>query len=425
MKKIFLLVFVLILGFGGYILYDTYFKEKPIPKLTIEEISFNVDKYYIYGTHLNLEGSLELNKDLFLILYNGNFLYFNLIKENDKYIISNLNNDGLYLDNIPNGKYYLFVAYKYQDEDGNDKYKYYALNNNTEYPETIYYTMSNYDKKIIINSEEEYPTMILEVIENKDEDIYDIVIDPGHGGMDGGAASGGYSERDFTMDVASKIKEKLESNGVKVKLTREKNTLTKNDLLEEYGVHGRAVISSEVHAKYLFSIHMNSNPYGSVNGLEVYTAKNINYDFAKSLVDNIIKNTGLAYSANKQSKIYNSIYSRNFTNLDIKEALTNYERKGLNPYDITTNSNYYYMIRETGGIITGAYVDGRNEKLEKNAILSNPYYKSNTGTETYLLELGYITSPNDRENMLNNMDKYVDAIVDSFMNIYEIVEEEK
>ena len=70
----------------------------------------------------------------------------------------------------------------------------------------------------------------------------------------------------------------------------------------------------------------------------------------------------------------------------------------LKPYDITTNSNYYYMIRETGGIVTGAYVDNRNDK-----ILSNPYTKSNVGTEAYLLELGYLSNKNDLNNMINNI----------------------
>ena len=36
--------------------------------------------------------------------------------------------------------------------------------------------------------------MMFNIIENKDKDIYDITIDPGHGGMDGGGASGDYKE---------------------------------------------------------------------------------------------------------------------------------------------------------------------------------------------------------------------------------------
>ncbi len=423
MKKLLLILFILGICFGGYIVYDIYIKDKGIPKLEIMEERFNVNKYYIYGTHLNIEGSINLGDELELVLYNGDFKYIPLKRDEDKYFLSELVNDGLYLDDIPLGKYYLFVANSYEEQDGNKKYNYYAINNTTNYRDTIYYSMSNYDKKIVINSEEEYPTMMITVTENMDKEIYDIVIDPGHGGMDSGAYSGGYGESDFTMALASKIKNKLVSNGVKVKLTREKDTLTKNDLLEEYGTHGRAVIPYEVHAKYAFSLHMNSNKYSSTSGLEIYTAKNINYDFVRNLANNIINKTGLSSSVNRQNKMYNAVYSRNFTSYDIKDAMESYNKKNITPYDVTTESNYYYMIRETGGIVTGAYVDDRNENLEKNAILRNPYYKSNVGVETYLLELGYITNSNDRDNIRNNMNKYVEAIVDSFMKIYKIEKE--
>ena len=83
------------------------------------------------------------------------------------------------------------------------------------------------------------------------------------------------------------------------------------------------------------------------------------------------------------------------------------------PYDITTKSNYYYIIRETGGIVTGAYVDNRNEEIK-----ANPYVKSNIGSETYLLELGYISNNNDLNNLLNNMDKYAEGIVKSITPLY-------
>jgi len=93
--------------------------------------------------------------------------------------------------------------------------------------------------------------------------------------------------------------------------------------------------------------------------------------------------------------------------------MADYEKKELNPYEISTNSNYYYIIRETGGIITGAYVDGRNSE-----ILGNPYVDSNVGTETYLMELGYLSNKTDLNNMINNMDKYVEGIANSIKTLY-------
>ena len=132
------------------------------------------------------------------------------------------------------------------------------------------------------------------------------------------------------------------------------------------------------------------------------------------LVNNITTLSGIGYSTNKINKIDNSIYSRNFTQNEVNSSIRDYIDKDLLAYDITTKSNYYYMIRETGGIVTGAYVDDRNSK-----IVGNPYTKSNVGTEAYLLELGYLSNKNDLNNMITNMDKYVEGIVISIKSLYD------
>jgi len=413
MKKFLIIIGVLLITFCGFLLYDKY-SHILIPVLDIEEDRISIDKIYIYGTHLNMEGNYVFDENTDLVLYDGEFISYKINSLDNGFNLSDYVNEGIYLDDIPNGDYYLFFRTKYM-EDNEEKYKYYAINNNTEYEYTTYYTMSNYNKKITIDNEDEYPTMMMHVDKNKDKktEVYDIVIDPGHGGKDGGASKNGYKETDFTMKLATKLKSKLEGYGFSVKLTHEDGQLSKEEKLEEYGVHGRAVVPREVNAKYLFSLHLNSSTYSSVSGLELYTAKNINYDFAKSLVNNIVSLTGIGYSNNKINKISNGIYSRNFTKEDVEDSINDYIDYDLVPYDITTNANYYYMIRETGGIITGAYVDGRNDK-----ILSNPYTKSNVGTEAYLLELGYLSNKKDLNNMINNMDKFVEAMAVSIKSLY-------
>ena len=405
MKKFLIVIGILLVIFIGFIVYDTY-AYLLIPVLDIEEDRINIDKIYIYGTHLNVEGKYNFDENTDLVLYDGKFIEYKVNITNNEFNLSDYVNDGMYLDDIPDGDYYLFFRTKYI-ENNEEKYKYYSLNNNTEYKEMIYYTMSNYNKKIVINNEDKYQTMMLKVDKNKDKnvDVYDIVIDAGHGGRDVGALKNGYKETDFTMKIANKLKSKLEGYGFNVKLTYEDGQLSSEDKLEEYGIHGRAVIPREVNAKYLFSIHLNSSSYSSVSGFELYTAKNINYDFANILVSNIVNLTGIGYSNNKINKISNGIYSRNFTKDEVDNSINDYIKHDLKPYDVTINSNYYYMIRETGGIITGAYVDDRNDK-----ILNNPYTKSNIGTEAYLLELGYLSNKDDLNIIINNIDKYVDAI---------------
>ena len=416
MKKILIIVVIAVIVVGGYLGYKYFFSEKGIPVLETEEERVNITKYYIYGTHLNMEGSLNISdssfEEIYLTLYNGEFKNVKINYKDDGNLLTfNLSdevNNGVYLDDIERGDYYLFIKAIYENkEDPENKIeKYYILDNKTEYADTEYYTFSTVNNKIIINSNNDYKTMMLDIKEKKDsKEVADIVLDPGHGGMDGGAEAFGYSERDFTYPLSKLIQEKLEKEGYKVILTR--GELSQNEVMEEYNDGGRAVISSEVYSKYLFSIHFNSNSVSSVNGLEIYSPANINYDFAKSLAENITSMTGINYSTQRTYKLYNGIYNHNFSETEIENSLKGYEEKNYQPYNITTNSNYYYMIRETGGIVTGAYVDDSNP----DEVGVNPYYNSNRGTESYVLELGYITNSNDFEVIKNKQDVIADAIV--------------
>lgn len=77
-----------------------------------------VPKYYVYGNHFNIEGNIDIkdkNYDfsLCLTLYNGEDKDIEIVSilmcEQINYYISNLINDGLYLDNLDIGTYYLVI----------------------------------------------------------------------------------------------------------------------------------------------------------------------------------------------------------------------------------------------------------------------------------------------------------------------------
>ena len=412
MKKFLLILLILMILFGGYTLYDN-FKNKGIEPLEVQGELVNIDQLFIYGNHLNLHGNLIDEDNLELVLYDGEFTVFKINRVDDGFNLSDYVNEGILLDDIPRGKYYMFLRSANQDNKGNKIYKYYVLNNATKYKETKYYTFSNIRNKIIIDSDQFYKTLTLNIAKNSDEEIYDVVVDPGHGGMDSGASKNGNKESDFTMKLALSLKEKLESYGVLVKLTREEKQLSLNETLPNYGIHGRAVIPYEVNAKYLFSIHLNSSNYSTANGIEIYTADRINYDFAKNLAKNIVETANTNYSKNPVNQVFDGIYTRNFTESDIRSSLNDYKKKNMNAYDITTKSNYYYMIRETGGIVTGAYVDNRNGDVGEN-----PYYNSNVGSEAYLFELGHLTNKSDIQNIDDNIDKYTEAIANTFKDVF-------
>ena len=76
-----------------------------------------------------------------------------------------------------------------------------------------------------------------------------------------------------------------------------------------------------------------------------------------------------------------------------------------------SSSNYFYMIRETGGFMTGAYVDDSNPE----EVGVNPYYDSNVGNESYLLELGYLSNSSDLNIISNSIDDIAKAISDAII----------
>jgi N-acetylmuramoyl-L-alanine amidase len=420
LKKIIFLIAIIIIIVGGYYYYNKIYLPSLIPTIESEKNQASITKYYIYGTHLNLEGNIKkINakfKNVNLILWNTKTGKSKNYKINYSKNVNNVNfnisdeiNNGIYLDEIKRGNYELYLKFTYT-KDNKKTYKYYSLNNKTDYKTTTYYTLSKTNRQIKITKNDNSMLIKVQAKTNKEE-VYDIVLDPSCGGSDTGAYGNGVYESTVTLEMAEKIKENLEKKKIKVKLTRTKDSLSETEYFDEYNQGGRAVIPQEVHAKYLLSLQATSNNNSKTNGISLYTAVGINYDFASSLIENITKTTNQQTSTNTYQRIDYGIYSHNFTESEINENMNYYEQKGYKKYNVTTNSNYIYMIRETGGIITGAYVDDSNP----DKVGVNPYYKTNLGVESYVLTLGYLTNKDDIEAITTNKEKYAEAISNSII----------
>ena len=91
-----------------------------------------------------------------------------------------------------------------------------------------------------------------------------IVIDPGHGGVDAGAiGSGGLSEKDIVLGVATGLKDALvEKLGVTVLMTREDDTFV---TLEE-----RVAFAGRSNADIFISIHVNAARNSKASGIETF-----------------------------------------------------------------------------------------------------------------------------------------------------------
>lgn len=136
-----------------------------------------------------------------------------------------------------------------------------------------------------------------------------IITDAGHGGNDPGASSGGYKEKDWTLDIEKRLNDSLLRNGFDVSRTR------KTDVTLEPTKRGNIVKNSG--AKYCISVHVNA---GGGEGAE--TIKSI---FSKSKLADYILSELVKVGFKKRRA---------------------YTRKG------SSGKDYYYMHRYTGAVTT-------------------------------------------------------------------------
>lgn len=105
-----------------------------------------------------------------------------------------------------------------------------------------------------------------------------IILDAGHGGIDGGASTrGGICEKDLNLQITNILANLLTQCGYEVTLTR-----TDDEMLSDDGegsrkmrdLRARLDIAREQPDALFISIHMNTYPSQACRGLQVYYTKN-------------------------------------------------------------------------------------------------------------------------------------------------------
>ncbi len=120
-----------------------------------------------------------------------------------------------------------------------------------------------------------------------------IVLDPGHGGKDGGTTSiSGTPEKMISLAAAKLVGQKLENAGANVIMTRT------NDTYIPLGK--RANLSNRNHADAFISFHCNWSDDRSVNGVtDFYYQKARDNILARDIVNEVSKMTGLTNDGSK------------------------------------------------------------------------------------------------------------------------------
>ena len=127
----------------------------------------------------------------------------------------------------------------------------------------------------------------------KEDDTMKICIDAGHGGTDPGAVGqNGTKEKDVNLQIALKLQEALERNGITVVMTR------KQDVAKKLTIDERCIIANSADVDYLISIHANADSdrddrTGHGTETYAYSKTSKGYQLAQAIQKELIDANGL------------------------------------------------------------------------------------------------------------------------------------
>lgn len=140
-----------------------------------------------------------------------------------------------------------------------------------------------------------------------------ILLDPGHGGPDGGAGTGKTLEKDIALDITLKVRDLLQQQGALVVMTRD----TDKDLADDdtRGYSRRKVEDLKKRLKMIndsdndlfISIHLNAIPSSRWSGAQTFYAPHHkeNAKAAKFIQEELRNNLG---NTNRKAKPINRVY---------------------------------------------------------------------------------------------------------------------
>lgn len=144
-----------------------------------------------------------------------------------------------------------------------------------------------------------------------------IILDAGHGGMDGGANVQEIMEKEIALSVSLKVRDYLQEQGALVIMTREKdedlaqgNTKGIRQRKQE-DLRNRVKMINDSEADLFLSIHLNSFPSASSKGAQTFYTSRFeeNEQVAKFIQTEIIRNLE---NTKRDARTINHVYLMNY-----------------------------------------------------------------------------------------------------------------
>lgn len=123
-----------------------------------------------------------------------------------------------------------------------------------------------------------------------------VILDPGHGGHDRGAAIGYVYEKHLALDTARRVEEILRKEGYKVIMTRNRDVFIP--------LPDRAAIGNRYRNAIFVSIHYNYNRSGSGQGVETYHHSPSSYSLASYVQAYLVQRTRMTNRGVKDASFH-------------------------------------------------------------------------------------------------------------------------
>lgn len=181
---------------------------------------------------------------------------------------------------------------------------------------------------------------------------YVVYIDPGHGGSDPGASGNGLVEKDINLTIALGLRDKLQSMGIKVYMSRDTDKFVS---LEDIAAGANAV-----NPDIFISIHQNSFTNPEANGIETYWYNNNNsQELATYIQNRLIANTN-AYNRGVKNEAFYVIKNTNMPSSLVECGFI------TNPEEASKLKTSDYQNK-----IIDAIANGANNYLKSNVSLDS------------------------------------------------------